>query len=469
MPISEATLPATAAQALIEAARRAHPGIEVRAPGPDTVRYAHDASRRGPVDGTTGPAVALPGSVAEVQTLVRLTAEYGIPVVPRGAGTGLSGGADATADHLVISTERLARILEISVDDELAVVEPGVLNAELNRALLGHGLFYAPDPASHDISTIGGNIATNAGGLHCAKYGVTRESVLALDVVLADGELISVGHRSIKGVAGLDLASLFVGSEGILGIVVAATLRLHPLPVARRTLAVFFDDTPTGVRALGAIRRTPVRPAAVEFLDTGTLDAIDAHSGTALRERGAALALIELDGYGVDEQTEDLRAAFEVAGGRLSIESEDAAAELWNLRRSGRGIPADAWFLGGDMAVPVSRLPEIYAALPEVAARYGVDVSAVAHAGDGNLHPVITRPVPAGGDPSTPAPELHDAMEDLVRLALALGGTATGEHGLGSLKRSFAELELSPRNLAAQHAVKAALDPLGVLNPGTAI
>ncbi|MFV0434661.1 MAG: GNAT family N-acetyltransferase [Leucobacter sp.] len=453
---------------LVDRLRERHSEIEVLAPGSATADYRFDAFPIPKPEGI-GPAVAFPESAAQVQALVREAAALGVSVVARGAGTGLSGGANADERQLVISTERMTRIVEISPDDEVAVVEPGVLNAELNRALAPFGLFFAPDPASHQTASIGGNVATNAGGLHCAKYGVTRESVLALDVVLADGELISVGHRSIKGVTGLDLVSLFVGSEGILGIVVGATLRLHPLPAGRRTVTAFFDDAVAGARSLGAIRRTPVRPAAVEFFDGGTLEAIDEHSGTRLRERGAALALIELDGYGLDEQTRDLREALEGAGGRVAVEDEAAAERLWELRRTGRGFPDDAWFASGDIAVPVSKVADVYAAIPQIAEKWDVELSAVSHAGDGNLHPVVVKRMPRGADPAVPAPEVHAALDDTVRLALALGGTVSGEHGIGSLKREFAALELSPRSLAAQHAIRRALDPHDTLNPGKAL
>lgn len=456
--------------ALLSTLAEQHPEVEVLAPGASTVGYAHDASPH--PEHRHGPAVALPVNAGQVQQLVRAAASHGVGVVPRGAGSGLSGGASAAPDQLVISLERLRRIVEVSAGDEVAVVEPGVLTAELNMQIEPLGLFFAPDPASHTISTIGGNIATNAGGLHCAKYGVTRESVLALDVVLADGSLVSVGHRSIKGVTGLDLVSLFVGSEGILGIVVRATLRLRPIPVARRTVTAFFDSTRAGADALGAITRSPVRPAAVEFFDTPSLESIDRGNGTALRDRGAALLLIELDGYGVDEQASDLIEALSAVGGRVRVESDAVGAELWELRRGGRRPRPEAeplWRAGGDIAVPKSRFPEVFAALPELERRFGVTIAAIAHAGDGNLHPLVSKPIPAGADPSAPAPEIHEALAEIVRLALRLGGTVSGEHGIGSLKREFAAWELSPRNLQAQHAIKAALDPGGLFNPGKAI
>ncbi|MEV4951266.1 FAD-binding oxidoreductase [Paenarthrobacter nitroguajacolicus] len=445
-------------------------GIEILEPGTGTTRYSHDAAtaKTAADSGKPGPAVVLPSTAAQVQAAVKLAAELGVTVVPRGAGTGLSGGATAHTDQIVVSTEKLTRIIEVSPLDEVAVVEPGVINADLNKHLEPFGLFYAPDPASFDISSIGGNIATNAGGLRCAKYGVTRESILSLDVVLPDGSLITVGHRSIKGVTGLDLTSLFVGSEGILGIVIKATVRLRPIPVARKTVTAFFNSTTEGAEGLAAITLSPVRPAAIEFFDTPSLANIDAHSGTALRERGAALILIEIDGYGIGDQAADLATALTAAGGRVTVESDDDGVRLWELRRSGRGLPQDKWYIGEDIAVPKSQLPKVYAAFPDLEARFGVEISAVSHAGDGNLHPLITKDK-TPDDGTNPPASLAEAATELVKVALSLGGTVTGEHGVGTIKREWAALELSERSREVQHAIKAAIDPQQLLNPGKAI
>ncbi len=471
MSAPSAIAPFTGVPALFDDLRREAPEIEVRESSSETAVFAFDAGtaprRGGPA--LDGPTVAFPATVGDVQQLVRLAARHGVSVVPRGAGTGLSGGATAQPDQLVISTDRLDRIVEVSPADEVAVVEPGVLNAALNERLAPLGLFYAPDPASWRISTIGGNIATNAGGLRCAKYGVTRESVLALDVVLADGSLVSVGHRSIKGVTGLDLVSLFVGSEGVLGIVVGATVRIRPLPVARRTLTAFFDSTDAGAAAIGAITASRVRPSVIEFLDEITLDGIDAAQGSGLSARGAALLLIELDGFGIDEQTAELTTALVAAGARVEVENDADAEVLWELRRSGRRFDAGSWFAGGDVAVPKSRIAELFAGFPAIAARFGVSVSAVAHAGDGNLHPVISLPIPAGADPAVVPPAVHDASDAVVRAALAVGGTVSGEHGIGTVKRALAAEELTVRVREAQLAVKNALDPAGLFNPGKAL
>lgn len=460
----------TSIRTYVQDLRRRVEGIEILEPGTGTTRYSHDAAtaKTATDSGKLGPAVVLPATAAQVQEAVKVAAELGVTVVPRGAGTGLSGGATAQPGQVVISTEKLTAIVEVSPLDEVAVVEPGVINADLNKHLEPFGLFYAPDPASFDISSIGGNIATNAGGLRCAKYGVTRESILSLDVVLADGSLITVGHRSIKGVTGLDLTSLFVGSEGILGIVTKATVRLRPIPVARKTVSAFFNSTAEGTDGLAAITVSPVRPAAIEFFDTPSLANIDAHSGTNLRDRGAALILIEIDGYGIGDQAADLATALSAAGGRVTVESDDDGVRLWELRRSGRGLPQDKWYIGEDIAVPKSQLPKVYAAFPALEARFGVDISAVSHAGDGNLHPLITKDK-TPDDGTNPPASLLEAATELVKVALSLGGTVTGEHGVGTIKREWAALELSERSREVQHAIKAAIDPQQTLNPGKAI
>ncbi len=241
-------------------------------------------------------AIAFPQSVQEVQILLRAATAHSITVIPRGSGTGLSGGAVAADDSLVVSTERLTRILEILPDDEIAVVEAGVITADLDRTAEQHGLTYAPDPASHEISSIGGNIATNAGGLHCTKYGVTRDSVLGLTVVLADGTLLRTGRRTIKGVTGFDLTSLFVGSEGALGIVVEAVLRLRPRPVRTATLTAFFPSAEGAAQGVLAVVRSRVQASVLEFLDSGALQAIDRAQQTDLAARGNALLIAQTDG-----------------------------------------------------------------------------------------------------------------------------------------------------------------------------
>jgi len=276
-------------------------------------RYAVDQA---PVlDFQLPEAVVFAGSVAEVQAVVRLCAAHSVAVVARGAGTGVSGGAHASRNCVVLSLERMNRILDLNPDDETAVVEPGVVNAALNEAAAEHGLMYAPDPASFRSSTIGGNVATNAGGLRCAKYGVTRDSVLALDVVLADGSLIHTGHQTFKGVAGYDLTGLFVGSEGTLGIVVGATVRLKYLPREVHTIAAFYPDFRQAAAGVLAVGRARVQPAIMELLDGGTLAQLDELHGSDLSARGRSLLLIQTDGFGAAAEADVVRSVLAAGGG----------------------------------------------------------------------------------------------------------------------------------------------------------
>jgi len=302
-------------------------------------RYAVDQA---PVlDFQLPEAVVFAGSVAEVQAVVRLCAAHSVAVVARGAGTGVSGGAHASRNCVVLSLERMNRILDLNPDDETAVVEPGVVNAALNEAAAEHGLMYAPDPASFRSSTIGGNVATNAGGLRCAKYGVTRDSVLALDVVLADGSLIHTGHQTFKGVAGYDLTGLFVGSEGTLGIVVGATVRLKYLPREVHTIAAFYPDFRQAAAGVLAVGRARVQPAIMELLDGGTLAQLDELHGSDLSARGRSLLLIQTDGFGAAAEADVVRSVLAAGGATVTTEATAEAEQLVELRRNSRGVEVD--------------------------------------------------------------------------------------------------------------------------------
>nr|WP_245354372.1 FAD-linked oxidase C-terminal domain-containing protein [Brachybacterium sacelli] len=442
--------------------------------GPEAVPTVHEARYRGdravPGAADLRFVLVLPRDVAGVQTALRVAHETGTPVVPRGGGSGPSGGATAVAGGIVLGLEHLSAIREIDPLDEVAVVGAGALTADLSAALAPHGFFYAPDPASATLSTIGGNIATNAGGLHCAKYGVTRESVLGLEAVLADGTLLRTGHRSIKGVTGLDLTQLLIGSEGTLAIIVAATVRIRPLPVARRTVLARFTSSVGAAAGVGAITRSPVRPAATELIDAGALADIEAHTGATMADGDGAVLLLELDGYGVDEQTADLLDVLTGAGGSVTVIEDEAEAErLWELRRTSRAAGAGRARLGEDVAVPKSHLAELLTELEAIGRRHGVRTSAVAHAGDGNLHPAFSLPgVPEDPAGQLPAPIL-DAADELVRAALELGGTISGEHGIGTAKQQWLDLELSPASRGLQRRLKDAFDPQHLLNPGKAL
>lgn len=405
--------------------------------------------------------------IAHVQAALRWAGAHGVPVVPRGAGTGLAGGAIAGSGELVVSTARMTRILRIDAADELAVVEAGVLNGDLNAALAPHGLWYAPDPASRAISTIGGNIATNAGGLMCVKYGVTREAVLGLTVVLADGRVIRTGHRTVKGVTGYDLTALLIGSEGTLGVVVEATLRLRPLERGGiSTVSAAFPDVEAAARASSAITAAGIRPAALELLDASALEAIGDLLGLELGGRGAQL-LIQTDGPGAVAEADAALAIVHAHGGSAELAADaEAGEQLFAIRRAFHpAMERRGTVLIEDVAVPRSALADMFAAITRIEREHGIPIPTVAHAGDGNLHPnFVFQPDPA--DPHAVPERVWAAADDLFRECLRLGGTLTGEHGVGLLKRRWLRDELGDDSYELQRRIKQVFDPQGILNPG---
>jgi len=424
------------------------------------------ADKSGHDSRSTPLALVTARSIDDVQATLRIATEFGIEVVPRGAGTGLAGGAIASAGQIVLSTLAMNGILEISVADELAVVEPGILNGDLNAALASHGLWFTPDPASRAISTVGGNIATNAGGLLCAKYGVTRESVLGLKVVLADGRLLTLGHRSVKGVTGLDLTALMIGSEGTLGVIVEATVRLRPLPTGPvATIGAWFEDVVAAAAACAAITAAGIRPAALELMDAAALAALDAWLGENLSERGAAFLLMQTDGAASATEAAAALGIIRRGGGDAELTSDRAEGErLFAFRRAFHpALEAQGTVLIEDVAVPRSALPQIFAEITRIGDRYGISIPTVAHAGDGNLHPNFVYEPEADG--SVPA-VIWAAAGELFAAALRLGGTLTGEHGVGLLKRAWLRDELGDAQVDLQRQLKAVFDPLGLLNPG---
>ena len=416
-------------------------------------------------------AVVFVGSVADVQATMRIATAHHTPVVTRGAGTGLAGGSIAGPGEIVLSTIRMNRVLEIAPADELAVVEPGVINADLNVALEAHGLWFAPDPASKAISTIGGNIATGAGGLLCAKYGVTREAVLALKVVRSDGTLLELGHRSVKGVTGLDLTALMIGSEGTLGVIVEATVKLLPVPIGTAwTIGAWFADVRTAAAASAAITAARVRPAVMELLDSRAVELIGAHLGLPA-QGGRAYLLVQTDGAASEPEAALAASIIAGLGGDASLtEDPDEGERLLAIRRAfhpameaharlGAGS-APGSVLIEDVAVPRSRLAEMFDAIGSIESRYDLVIPTVAHAGDGNLHPNFLF---AG---ETIPDRVWAAAGELFEAALALGGTLTGEHGIGLLKKRWLGDELGSAQLALQKQIKDVFDPLNILNPG---
>lgn len=407
--------------------------------------------------------------IADVQDLLSWAHRTRTPVVARGAGTGLAAGAVGVSGAIVLDLSGLDRIIELDVDEQLARVQPGVITADLDAAARGHGLMYAPDPGSVGISTIGGNIATNAGGLRGAKYGVTRDHVLALDVVLADGTLIRVGRDTIKGVTGYDLVGLFTGSEGTLGVVVGATLRLVPRPARTATAAAFFTDIVAAARGVTAITRSGARPAVLEILDGATLAAIDALEGTSLRDQGAALLVIQTDGFGAEEELAVVTSAIAPLVTDVRTASDAAASDalLFARRRALPALEAIGRPLIEDIAVPRGRMADAVERIATIAREEGVRIFVFGHAGDGNLHPIIvTEPA----QPEAPVPsEALRAAERIFALALELGGTITAEHGVGRLKKAWARRELGSDVHDLQVRLKELFDPRGILNPGSSL
>lgn len=412
-------------------------------------------------------AVVFASSVADVQHVLRLASEYKVPVISRGAGTGVSGGVHVLGDAVVLNLSKMNRILEIRPEDEVAVVEPGVINHQLNEAVSEFGLMYAPDPASYKMSTIGGNIATNAGGLRCAKYGVTREAVLSLDVVLADGRLIRVGKNTFKGVAGYDLAALFTGSEGTLGVVVRAVLRLRYLPVDERDIALLFPSLEEAVEGVQLIAKARIQPAILELIDHSTLLILDEQYSTNYAGLGGAMLLARLDGYGAEREETALRSVFADRNAQLSNSADPSATQLIEMRRTSRGdTKDDAYRTGEDVAIPKSKMLEYVHRVQRAARDENVNMRMISHVGDGNLHPTFSVEPEDGNEPLA---RLDRAVESSVRIALELGGTITGEHGVGLIKKDWLQWEQATEVIELQQQIKNLLDPLNILNPGKAI
>lgn len=436
--------------------------------GESTDSYARDQAAWADVGAPL--AVVRAESSEEVRATVAWCAEHGVPVVARGAGTGLSGGANAVEGCVVLSLERMAKVLEIDEVEQLAVVQPGVVNDDLRAAVAEHGLWYPPDPASSPWSTIGGNVATNAGGVCCVKYGVTRDYVLALEVVTADGRLVRLGRRTAKGVAGLDLVGLVVGSEGTLAIVTEVTVRLRPLPSPTVTVAGSFASLADAGEAVRAVREAGLSPAALELVDRHCLQAVDAWKNMGLSVDADVLLLARFDDpHGLAEAHADRTVAVFRASGATFAErsSDDAEAEaLFAARRLAYpALERLGPVLTEDVCVPTRAVPEMLARIEEIAERHDVRIANIAHAGDGNLHPLI---IGAPGD-AVGTPAAHAAFDEIIAAALALGGTVTGEHGVGLLKRAGLRAELSDDVVALHRAIKRAWDPTNLLNPGKVV
>ncbi|MBN9623861.1 MAG: FAD-binding protein [Actinobacteria bacterium] len=447
------------------AERLAGAGIDDVVVDPDVHdSYRRDAAAPGLLAAGLPAVLLRPKTTAEVQAAVRIAAEQGVPVVPRGAGSGLSGGANAIDGCIVLRTEAMDDIVDLEPDSMQATVGPGLVNGALKEAAAVPGLTYAPDPASFEFSTIGGNVATNAGGLCCVRHGVTRDAVLGLEVVLADGRAIRVGGRTRKNVAGYDLVSLFCGSEGTLGIVTEVCVRLVRAPGAALTMAASFPDVGAAGRAIVGIMHE-TEPLLLELMDRATLDAVEAMQPMELEPTTAALVFARTE-RGHDE-LERMAEIADSAGADFVATSDDeaegrmlmAARRLAypSLERLGRTLL-------DDVGVPIGEIPALLEGVAKIAARRDVTIGTFGHAGEGNMHPTIVYPP----DDAEAAEAARHAFEEIVDLALSLGGTITGEHGVGLLKREFMTRAVGA-SVQLHHAVKQALDPHGILNPGKAI
>jgi glycolate oxidase len=415
-------------------------------------------------------AVVLPTEAGQVQEVVRACADAGVAIVPRGAGSGLSGAANAIDGCVVLVTTRMNKIVEVDQDNRLAVVQPGVVNLDLRGAVEKHGLFYPPDPSSYDWCTIGGNLSTNAGGLCCVKYGVTTDSVLGLDVVLADGELLRTGRRTVKGVAGYDLTKLFIGSEGTLGVITQATLALRPLPQAPGTTVAAFGSVGAAGAAVSRVVREGIVPSLMEIMDASSILAVEEYLKTELGAGAgcAALLICQSDAGGeaarreltvieqvcADAGAELVHTTYDLAEGALLLKARRAV--LMALEIYG------AW-LTDDVCVPRTRIAELITACERISSEVGLRIAVVGHAGDGNMHPTIVY------DPTSESEfaRAHQAFDDILAVGLSLGGTVTGEHGIGKIKRDWLAREIGPIGLRVHRSIKAALDPDNLFNPGS--
>jgi len=406
-------------------------------------------------------AVVLPGDTEQVQEVVRACAAAGVPIVPRGAGSGLSGAANAVDGCVVLVTTRMKEIIEVDPDNRLAVVQPGVVNLDLRDAVEKHGLFYPPDPSSYDWCTIGGNLSTNAGGLCCVKYGVTTDSVLGMDVVLADGSLLRTGRRTVKGV---------IGSEGTLGVITQATLALRPLPQAPGTLVAAFGSTGAAGAAVSRVVREGIVPSLMEIMDASSIEAVEEYLKTELGAgKGCAALLICQSDSGGEAARRELSAIEQVCtdvGAELVHTTFDLAEGAMLLKARRAVLMAlevyGAW-LTDDVCVPRTRIAELITGCERISQEVGLRIAVVGHAGDGNMHPTIVY------DPGSESEfeRAHQAFDDILAVGLRLGGTVTGEHGVGKIKRDWLAREIGPVALGVHRSIKSALDPNNLFNPGS--
>ena len=413
-------------------------------------------------------AVVRPHRTEEVQTVLRWASTHRVPVVPRGAGTGLSGGATALDGGIVLSTEKM-RDITVDTVTRTAVVQPGLLNAEVKKAVAAHGLWYPPDPSSFEICSIGGNIATNAGGLCCVKYGVTTDYVLGLQVVLADGTAVRLGGPRLKDVAGLSLTKLFVGSEGTLGVVTEVTLRLLPPQHSPCTVVATFDSVTAASNSVVKITGK-IRPSMLEFMDSVAINAVEDKLKMGLDRTAAAMMVAASDDRGpagAGDATFMAEVFTECGATEVFSTSDPDEGEAFVAARRFAipAVEAKGSLLLEDVGVPLPALADLVSGVAAIAARRDVLISVIAHAGDGNTHPLIVF----DPDDADMAARAQLAFGEIMELAVGLGGTITGEHGVGRLKRPWLADQLGPEAMELNQRIKRALDPDNILNPGAAI
>ncbi len=430
----------------------------------DLICYSYDATQQQFLP----DVVVHPGSTEEISRILKLANREGVPVFPRGAGSGFTGGSLPTAGGIVLVTERLDRILAIDEENLVATVEPGVVTEQFQQAVEKVGLFYPPDPASLKFSTLGGNVAECAGGPRCVKYGVTKDYILGLEIVTPTGDIITTGGPTMKGVVGYDLTKLMCGSEGTLGIITRIVIKLLPLPEAKKTMLVLFDSIDGAARAVSAIIRGKIIPATLEFMDGRTIDCVRQATGLQVPETARAVLIIEVDG---DREFLDKQAAriaeiikpLGVVETRIAETPAESEA-LWQIRRSVsaslRKVNPDKF--NEDICVPRSKVPEMIRKVDAIAEKHGIPIVNFGHAGDGNIHVniMIDRKIPGELE------KAEAAIREVFQGALDLGGTMSGEHGVGIAKAAYIPLELTPAASDYMKAIKRALDPNNILNPG---
>lgn len=430
----------------------------------DRICYSYDATQRQFLP----DVVVHPGSPAEISEIMKLANAEKIPVFPRGAGSGFSGGSLPTAGGIVLATSRLDQILEIDEENLVATVEPGVVTEAFQKAVEKVGLFYPPDPASLKFSTLGGNVAECAGGPRCVKYGVTKDYILGLEVVTPTGDIIRTGGPTMKGVVGYDLTKLMVGSEGTLAVITKIIIKLLPKPEAKKTMLVLFDSIDGAAKAVSAIIRGKIIPTTLEFMDSATIDCVRQATDLEVPDTARAVLIIEVDGDAdmIDKQAGRIAEIVQPLGvveTRIATTAAESEA-LWKIRRSVspslRKVNPDKF--NEDICVPRSKVPDMIRKVEEISQRHDVPIVNFGHAGDGNIHVNVMIDKKKPGE----SEKAEAAIEEVFKEALALGGTMSGEHGVGIMKAPYIPLELPVTAIDYMKTIKKALDPNNILNPG---